>query len=500
MRKISKKRVAIALVILSALATMPALTSCGSKPSHATLVDEQPHIFPDYAGTTIPVDIAPFDFNVVGDSMQSVFVTVRGSKEGEIEAHGDYADFDVDDWHKLTEANKGGQLTFTVYARQGGEWKQYRDFTVEVSNDPLGEWGLTYRLIPPGYEVYGKMGIYQRDLSNFEETAILENTAVPGACLNCHTSNQTSPDRFTFHIRGDHGGTLISEQVQVEMLKAKNDSLKSSMVYPYWHPSGQWIAYSTNNTHQSFHAVRGERVEVFDQASDVLIYHPATHRIVLNPNVMTKDHYENYPVFSPDGRTLYFVSADAWDIPANYKRIKYNICQVGFDPQTGHTVGRVDTIFNARGMGKSANHPRPSYNGRFLLFTMSDYGCFPIWHKEADQWLLDLRTMKARPLDKINSPNTDSYHNWSRNSHWIVFTSRRINGYYTQLYLAHVDDNGRMGKPFLLPQRAPGPYYDRLLYSYNTPDFTLRPVKLDARKTANRIMDKSRAQTLIMHN
>ena len=78
MRKISKKRVAIALVLLSALATMPVLTSCGSKPSHATLVDEQPHIFPDYTGTTIPAGIAPLDFNVVGDSMQSVFVTVRG--------------------------------------------------------------------------------------------------------------------------------------------------------------------------------------------------------------------------------------------------------------------------------------------------------------------------------------------------------------------------------------------------------------------------------------
>ena len=40
-----------------------------------------------------------------------------------------------------------------------------------------------------GYEVYGKLGIYQRNLSNFEETAILENTAAPGACLNCHTAN-----------------------------------------------------------------------------------------------------------------------------------------------------------------------------------------------------------------------------------------------------------------------------------------------------------------------
>ena len=50
--------------------------------------------------------------------------------------------------------------------------------------------GVTYRRIAPGYEVYGKLGIYQRNLSNFEETAILENTAAPGACLNCHTGKQ----------------------------------------------------------------------------------------------------------------------------------------------------------------------------------------------------------------------------------------------------------------------------------------------------------------------
>ena len=170
---------------------------------------------------------------------------------------------------------------------------------------------------------------------------------------------------------------------------------------------------------------------------------------------------------------------------------------MGFDPKTGRTVGKVDTIFNARQMSKSANHPRPSYDGRFLLFTLSDYGCFPIWHKETDQWLLDLRTMKARPLAEINSNNTDSWHNWSRNSHWIVFTSRRINGYYTQLYLAHVDGHGRMGKPFLLPQRNPWLYYDRQLNSYNTPDFTLQPVRLNARKAAGDILSSERVATEI---
>ena len=92
--------------------------------------------------------------------------------------------------------------------KRRGNWTQYKDFDIHVSPYALDDWGVTYRRIAPGYEVYGKLGIYQRNLSNFEETAILENTAAPGACLNCHTANRTNPDQFTFHVRGDHGATF----------------------------------------------------------------------------------------------------------------------------------------------------------------------------------------------------------------------------------------------------------------------------------------------------
>ncbi|MCR5077661.1 MAG: hypothetical protein K6A82_06455 [Prevotella sp.] len=479
------------LILLSLL-----LAGCKDSPVNVVRSSQMPKLYPDYTGVTIPAEIAPLNFNYDGDC-EAMDVTVRGSKGGELHVNGDYADFDIADWHALTKENRGGELSFTVTVKKNGAWTQYRDFKVYVSADPLGEWGLTYRLIPPGYEVYGKLGIYQRDLSSFNEEALLENSSVPGACLNCHTSNQTNPDQFTFHIRGEHGATLIQQKGDFELLKAKNDSIHGSMVYPYWHPTGKLIAYSTNKTHQSFHAVRSERIEVFDQASDILIYDPARHEIVLNPSLMTPDHYENYPVFSPDGRTLYFVSSHAWDIPAHYKQIQYNLCKVRFNPATGRIIGKVDTIVNARQMGLSANHPRPSYDGKFILFTMSHYGCFPIWHKEADQWLYDVRTGKARPLKEINSDDTDSYHNWSRNSRWIVFTSRRGNGYYTTLYLAHVNADGSMGKPFLLPQRNPWKYYDETLNSFNTPDFTLHPVSLDANKAARAIEREGRVETKV---
>lgn len=473
------------------------LASCTEKPENVTKVDKLPAIFPDYSGVTIPDGIAPMNFNVTGDDCDCVDVTVKGSKGGEVHSNGDYAKFDLDDWHSLTRQNKGGTLTFTVCVEKDGKWTQYKDFTMTVSPYAIGDWGLTYRRIAPGYEVYGHMGIYQRDLSTFDETPIFDNLAAPGACVNCHTPNRTNPDQYTFHVRGEHGATVVHRDGKEELLKAKNDSIHGSMVYPYWHPSGKYCAYSTNNTHQSFHSVRSERIEVFDQSSDVFVYEPSTHQLILDSLLMTRDHYETYPAFSPDGRTLYFCSSTAEPIPSGYKDIKYNICKIAFNPDNGTFGTRVDTIFNARKMGKSATHPRPSYDGRYLMFTMSDYGCFPIWHKEADNWLLDLRTGKAQPMTAANSDNTDSWHNWSTNSHWFVFTSRRGDGLYTRLYLASVDDKGNVSKPFLLPQENPLDYYDKLLDSYNTPDFTTKPVKLDEREMGRQIGSDNRTATKV---
>ena len=473
------------------------LASCTEKPENVTRVDKVPAIFPDYSGVTIPDGIAPMDFNVTGDDCDCVDVTVKGSKGGEVHSNGDYAKFDLDDWHSLTRQNKGGTLTFTVCVEKDGKWTQYKDFTMTVSPYAIGDWGLTYRRIAPGYEVYGHMGIYQRDLSTFDETPIFDNLAAPGACVNCHTPNRTNSDQYTFHVRGEHGATVVHRDGKEELLKAKNDSIHGSMVYPYWHPSGKYCAYSTNNTHQSFHSVRSERIEVFDQSSDVFVYEPSTHQLILDSLLMTKDHYETYPAFSPDGRTLYFCSSTAEPIPSGYKDIKYNICKIAFNPDNGTFGTRVDTIFNARKMGKSATHPRPSYDGRYLMFTMSDYGCFPIWHKEADNWLLDLRTGKAQPMTAANSDNTDSWHNWSTNSHWFVFTSRRGDGLYTRLYIASVDDKGNVSKPFLLPQENPLDYYDKLLDSYNTPDFTTKPVKLDEREMGRQISSDNRTATKV---
>lgn len=470
------------------------LWGCGSRPDNVQKAATPPPIFPDYVGVTVPVGIAPLNFAVVPekDNVQRVDVTVRGADGRELHANGKYADFDTEKWHKLTQANRGKDLTVTVCARIDGNWVQYNDFKIHVSPNPLDQWGLTYRRIAPGYEVYSKMGIYQRDLGNFDEFPIIENTMTDGQCYNCHTPNRTNPKEYVFHVRGEHGATLIYKDGKCTWLNAKNDDIGGSMVYPYWHPKGRYCAFSTNQTRQGFHISGPKRLEVFDMSSDIFVYDTKENRLLLDTLLRTKVWSENTPSFSPDGKWLYFTTARQQNYPLGHKDQKYNLCRIAFDEATGSFGDRVDTLFNASAIGKSVTWPRPSYDGKYILFTLCDYGYFSIWHKESDQWLLSLATGKARPADEINSTDADSFHNWSDNSRWIVFTSRRHDGLYSHLYLAGMDDNGRFTKPFLLPQKNPLEYYRQSLFSFNTPDFTKSKVEFDSREAVNAILSDER--------
>ena len=173
--------------------------------------------------------------------------------------------------------------------------------------------------------------------------------------------------------------------------------------------------------------------------------------------------------------------------PKGYDQVKYSLCRVAFDEKSGKIGTEVDTLVNAGVTGKSVTWPRPSYDGKYLMYTQLDYGYFSVWHPEADLYMLDLETGVNRPLNEVNSTRSESLHNWTRNSRWFLFTSRREDGLYTRLYFSSVDEHGKATKPFLLPQQNPKEYYQRLMYSYNTPDFTSVPVKTNAREMGRKI-------------
>lgn len=148
---------------------------------------------------------------------------------------------------------------------------QYQDFKIYVSPYALDDWGVTYRRIAPGYEVGGNIGMYQRDIHTFDEYAMLQESAVPGRCMNCHTPNRTDPSRFTLQIRGEGGGTLVQTDGKQKWYDTKTDSTKAAGSYAYWHPSGNYCAYATNAVHQSFFVGTGQRIEGYHNFSNVVL-------------------------------------------------------------------------------------------------------------------------------------------------------------------------------------------------------------------------------------
>ena len=482
-------------IILSLLSVL-LLTACTSETvSDAKQEKNHPNIYPDYLGVTIPVNIAPLNFGMADETALLVDAVVTDRNGNTLHSQGEESvDFDIDDWHELLDKNRGDSLSVTVSAKYEDGWHTYSSFSIYVSPDSI-DYGICYRLIEPGYEVWSKMGIYERDLSSFEERALIENTQFEG-CVNCHSFNRGNPADMSLHIRGPHGATLLRQNDgPMSAYDTKTDQTLGLCVYPYWHPSGKYIAYSTNTTQQLFHSADSNRVEVFDEASDIQVYDINKNELLLSPILKQDSVYETYPVFSADGRSLYFCAARA--IPEGSQlldSIRYNLCRIDFDPETGNFGNRIDTIINAEAQRKSVSFPRPSYDGRFLCYTLSDYGQFSIWHHEADLYLLDLSTGQSSPMAGANSKDTESFHNWSTNSRWMVVSSRRDDGLFTRPYFCHVDAKGNVTKAFMLPQKNPRRFYRDRFLSFNVPDFVIAPTQFDGHKASGIINDESRTK------
>lgn len=486
--------------IIITLLTLLLLAACGA-PTATEHSDRQPDIYPDYRGVTIPASIAPLDFTLRiadgSDLTGDIYVKVEGSKGGQLTARGDYADFDIDDWQALTRQNQGGELKVTVTAETTKGWTEFKPFTIYVSPYPLKAWGLTYRLIDPGYEVGGDIGIYQRDLSSFVEEPILTEKSVPGRCMNCHTPNRTDPRQLTLQIRGENGGTLISKDGGIEWVDTKTEQTQAAGSYAYWHPDGRYVAYATNSVHQSFFTGKDANLEVYHLFSNIVVLDTKTNELILAPQLNSDDYQEIFPAFSADGKKLYYSTSKQCNMPAEYLKVKCSIVSIPFDDKTGTFGTATDTLLNGRRDNRSYLLARPSYDGRWLMYTVCSRSNFSIAQRDADLWLMDLRTRQTRPLTELNTPETESYHNWSADSHWVVFSSKREDGVHTRLYLASVDDKGRVSKPFLLPQRDPWRYYHALFKAYNTPDFTRSRVTLNPRKLARSAMDDNRKKVTI---
>ena len=479
--------------ILSIIAIPLLICACSQQlPSDFTQSDSLPSIYPDYVDVTIPVNITPLAFEM---DDQSEEMAVRYAFENEeIICRGAKAQPGIEDWKRLTAAAKGKSILVETYACKDGQWTRFKPFSIFVSPDSIDPY-ISYRLISPSYVSYEELTISQRCLENYDESVIYDNMlcteADKGQCINCHNYQQYNPGRMQFHARQNHGGTVIAYDGKVRKINMANDSLLSAGVYPAWHPTLPLIVYSTNLTRQNFHVTDPNKIEVYDTASDLIAYNVERNEATNIEN--NPDEFEVFPFWASDGRSVYYCSArfefpDSVDNRDMYllrysNKVRYNIYRKSFDPASMQ-FGPRELVFAADTLGKSATLPRISPDGRYLMFALGEYGVFHIWHRDADLWMIDLSTGEARALQELNSPDTESYHSWSSNGRWVVFSSRRDDGNFSRPFFAHIDKNGKGTKPFELPCADPD-YHRQFMKCYNIPEFMHGPVTISPQAFAD---------------
>lgn len=444
-------------------------------------IDRAPKITPDYSEAVIPPNIAPLNFLV--DEPGVAYCARISAAQGEpieIFSRTGVIRIGQEAWRTLLEQNRGGQLQIDVFAKdENGRWNRFKPIINRIAEENIDSFLVYRKMHPTHLRVKGEMGIYFRDLTGFRESLLLSDKSSENGCINCHSFAGNRSDRMLLGVRSPkYGvGTLLVDGETVSRIGAK-------FGYTSWHPSGRLAVYSVNNLPMFYHSSRNEVRDTVDLDSFLACYSNDAKNIGIEPNLARKDHLENWPAWSGDGTYLYFCSTPKlWpdgtpSPPTLYDQIRYSLMRVSYDVESDRW-GALETVLSAEDTGKSIAMPRCSPDGRWLSFCMCDYGYFPTWQASSDLYLLDLKTRDqaggfSHHRLEVNSDTSESWQSWSSNSRWIIFSSKRLHGVFTRLFISYVDPAGTVHKPIVLPQKDPAFYESRLL-TFNTPELVTGP-------------------------
>ena len=518
-----------------ALVTTLLLAACTSKWPGQTEAAQQPvELFPNYQdGLEIPCNIAPLNFSLP-DSIKAAYVHIRSSETEKIFKTGNNVTFSLKFWKQLTaQARQGTQDTIEIKIAAHGASHTYIHYpTIRwiVLPHPIDPY-LTYRLLQPieglnnpKGDDYHLMELRERHLENFDERVLLSNAEMNHNCFSCHVSPPENAQKMLITLRSPSEGSLLFDQESVKkiVLPATEkalahlpDSLRMPLilVYPSWHPNEKWIAFNTNLLGLSgFTAAHRRYVDIFDSAGNIVLYNTQVNQITIHKALWTTSFEETWPAWSADGKWLYFCRSAVLhpdtvriypELNDRVKHIYFDLCRIGFDAEKGVFSDTVQTILKGS-PGASYAMPRLSPDGKGLLVCRLQFNSIP-YHAYGDLVYVDLENLdgtpgdtalaavgtrpvasanpavaSANPADILNSPDCESWHDWSRNSRWVVFGSKRQDGHHQLPYLAYFDGS-RFGLPFLLPQKNPR-FYRMQTRVFNIPTFMPSSLPVNPKK------------------
>jgi len=163
-------------------------------------------------------------------------------------------------------------------------------------------------------------------------------------------------------------------------------------------------------------------------------------------------------VWSPDRQYLVFARAAAQEPnpegapPAlaandpNERQIRYDLYRIPFNDGRG---GKAEPLAGASGNGMSNTFPKVSPDGKWVVYVQCRNG--QLMRPDSQLYIVPAAGGVARRM-RCNTPLMNSWHSFSPNGRWLVFSSKNRSP-YTQMYLTHIDENGN-DSPAILIENA----------------------------------------------
>ncbi|MDX2151310.1 MAG: tetratricopeptide repeat protein [Bryobacteraceae bacterium] len=197
-------------------------------------------------------------------------------------------------------------------------------------------------------------------------------------------------------------------------------------------------------------------LQVFYPTRGVLAwYSKETGKLQPLPGADDPRYVHTNATWSPDGKYLIFARAEAREAyqpgvkPAtrandpNETPLQYDLYQIPFNDGKG---GTPQPVAGASANGMSNSFPKISPDGKWLVWVQAKNGL--LMRPDGQLYIAPAAGGPARRMN-CNTPLMNSWHSFSPNGRWMVFSSK-MRSPYTQMYLTHIDEQGNDSPPILV--------------------------------------------------
>jgi len=379
-------------------------------------------------------------------------------------------------WLNIKTASATEPVFFTIIGERKGLFgKEYLSGQVSfsTSKDSVGA-SIFYRAVPLpfGYAIehVNEIEWYSGNINGGKPNRILDNIPV---CANCHSFSDNGLIAMDIDYANDKGSYIIApikDTVQLTTDKIitwsdykRDDGGQTFGLLSHISPNDKYVLSTVKDRSVFVPLDNLEYSQLFFPIKGIIaVYDRDARKYYELPGASDPDYVQSNPNWSPDSREVMFTRAtryksskidnsesvllnlaDVQEFTSGELDFKFDLYRIPFNHGTG---GKAIPVPGASRNNKSNFFARYSPDGKWVVFCQSEN--FMLLQPDSKLYIMPADGGEPR-LMTCNTGNMNSWHSWSPNSKWLVFSSKN-KGPYTQLYLTHIDENGNDSPPVFL--------------------------------------------------